>query len=38
MKYVIRKTRLDRVINNTNLIDTINSYVKNGTRHPGFLH
>lgn len=28
MKYVIHKTRLDRVINNTNLIDTINSYVK----------
>jgi len=28
MKYVIHKTRLDRVINNTNLIDTINTYVK----------
>ena len=28
MKYVIHKTRLDRVINNINLIDTINSYVK----------
>ena len=28
MKYVIHKTRLERVINNTNLIDTINSYVK----------
>ncbi len=28
MKYVVRKTRLTRVINNTNLIDTINSYVK----------
>ena len=28
MKYVIHKTRLDRVINKTNLIDTINTYVK----------